>query len=149
MNIGALSTVKGDKTMTKEELKKWLPEITFWIEGGELYVYDPIDDIWDIKLAQTFRVDQIYVINDKHVEARKAFALDEPVEVQYRDNTWHEDIHPKWEWQQTFRPKPKVYEWQWHYIQHGICAFGITEHRTIDEAIEGHQKFEPSKRLRK
>ncbi|MCD6435991.1 MAG: hypothetical protein J7L15_06340, partial [Clostridiales bacterium] len=100
--------------MTRVNAKRWLPEITHWANGGELYVYDPFDGIWNVKLAQTFKTDQTYVIKDKHFEARKAFALGEEVEM-YCPSKWvgwvktHDNMLWNDDWE--YRPKPKSKEW--------------------------------------
>ena len=140
--------------MIREEVERLLPEISHWAKGGVLYWYNSDNKTWKIVEGWSldWYIDVPVVIEDEYFEARKAFALDEEIEV-YSDSTgfWVDCNKPLWDLNREYRPKPKepLYEWQWVYIRHGICTFGITEHRTIDEAIEGHQKFEPSKRIRK
>jgi len=98
--------------MTREQAKKWLPEITHWANGGNLwYWYDnkewvKIDNIYfetldDIKI----------VIEDKHFEARKAFALGEPIEISlFNDEPFERCENPIWNDIHKYRPKPK----QWY-----------------------------------
>ena len=139
--------------MTKEQLKKWLPEITHWVNGGDLYIYNPIDDTWNLKINKIFRVDQIYVIEDKHFEARKAFALDEDIESRYiGEDDWTLQLYPVWDLCTEYRPKPKepVYEYQWYDIPHLDEVYELSKEHWIEAEVSNASwiKFEPSKRIR-
>jgi len=88
--------------MTKEQAKKWEKEIAFWVNGGNLWGYSSDGDWFKYtKEGMVFGGD-IYVIEDKHFEARKAFALGEPIEVKC-------GVTPSWGSHCEYRPKPK--EW--------------------------------------
>ena len=140
--------------MTKEQLKKWLPEINHWINGGDLYAYGPIDDTWTLKIGDTFRTDQIYVIKDRHFEARKAFALGEKVESRYiGKDDWLLQLFPTWGPYLEYRPKPKepIYDYQFTYRVGDEWFISSGRWQGIKEAmhfIVGSDiaKFEPSKR---
>ncbi len=142
--------------MTREEARKLLPAITHFADGGDLYLYK--DNLW--KEQQSLFIDKMWaiqnIIKDKHFKARKAFALGEPVEVQYKDSTWHEDIHPKWEWQQDFRPKPKepVYDYHFTFRRGDEWFMSLGRWQRLEEAMhfitgKDMTRFEPSKRIRK
>ena len=141
--------------MTKKELKKWLPEINHFAKNGNLWYYSEVDKKWYqqtnlILISNTLKI--INIIEDRHFKIRKAFALGKKIETDVNNTgVWKVadkidyDIPPH-----HYRQKPKeIYEWQWLYPIFETSIFAITEHRTIDEATKGHQKFEPSKRLRK
>ncbi len=135
-----------EEVMNKEELKKWLPEINFWVNGGTLWIYDPIDDTWNKKLAQTFRTDQIYVINDQHLEARKAFALGNPIEnkcLSESNASFEGVINPSWTPDKVYRPKPKeVYEWQWVLITEGTNSYKPYIKYSLSEFYSNKKDFE-------
>jgi len=108
--------------MTQEQAKQWLPEITHWANGGTIYVYDKLDNTWNIVYEETWRLDQIYVIEDKNFEARKAFALGEPVEI-YNKTTglWSLETNPKWGTGYKHRPKPK--KWYDNIPEEGVLCW--------------------------
>jgi len=140
--------------MNKEQLKKWLPEITHWINGGDLYVYDPIDDTWNVKVGQTFRIDQIYVIKDRHFKLRKAYALGEEIEQTWDvGDGWQTVSSPVWDQKARYRTKPKkpVYDYQFTYRVGDKWLMSMGRWQGIKEAmhfIVGSDiaKFEPSKK---
>ena len=141
--------------MKREQVKELLPALTHFANGGNLWYWNQESKIW-VKQEQLWIGESVYtihnIIEDKHFKARKAYALGE--EIQYSANngkaTYIDTTLPTWDNLCVYRPKPKeVYEWQWLYPQHGLCNFAITQHKTMEEVLEGCHKFEPSKRLRK
>lgn len=96
--------------MKREQAKKWLPEIIHWANGGNLWTYD--EEWLEIKalMIDSLIASDIIVIEDKHFEARKAFALGKPIEIKCGVTTpWVKVYTPSWDKECDFRPKPK--EW--------------------------------------
>ena len=92
--------------MTREQIKKWLPEMTAYSEGKDILIYYYADNTWYEAETPSFNINSIYVINDKHVEARKAFTLGEPVEIRYRyDKEFQFVTNPIWNDDCEYRPK--------------------------------------------
>ena len=141
--------------MIKKEVKRLLPEINHWANGGVLYWYDSDDETWRVieNWSLDCLIDVPVVIEDKHLETRKAYALGE--EIQYSINngkaTYIDTTLPTWDNSCVYRPKPKepIYEWQWAYLKNG--EYLMSEHYTEEEVLENPEwtRFEPSKRLRK
>jgi len=95
--------------MNREQTKQWLPEIIAFAEGKTLWLYN--NKTWCIMKSLTFLIDSIIVIEDKHFEARKAFALGEPIECTCGITTSFKNcINPSWCDMCTYRPKSK----QWY-----------------------------------
>ena len=75
--------------MNKASAKRWLKEISFWAEGGELYYLDKVTKKWKMYgRAENLLFDAdedltAYVINDINFKARKAFAVDKKVIFKY------------------------------------------------------------------
>jgi len=70
--------------MTKEQTKELLPAITHFANGGNLWVYR--DKKWQKQynlLMDRTNMKICNIIEDRHFEARKAFALGEEIENQY------------------------------------------------------------------
>ena len=90
--------------MTREEIKRWLPEMIAFSEGKELLLLD--NDEWlPIRYPQ-FSIDGVYVINDKHVESRKAFALGKPILVtSAKKHNWVSEPNPTWEDNHFYKPE--------------------------------------------
>ena len=95
--------------MTREECKELLPIIEHFAHGGNIWQYSTAHNKW-------YKQNYIYpddisrptVIEDKHFETRKAYALGE--EVQVRQGNDFSDIRvPLWEQREgsEYRPKPK------------------------------------------
>ena len=107
--------------MNREQIKKWLPEMTAYSEGKDiLYMSNNLQ--WEEIEYPNFNADIIYVINDKHVEARKAFALGEPIEVSYDDGkTWYQKWKPNWNNGLISRPKKK--EWFDNIPEEGVLCW--------------------------
>jgi len=143
--------------MNREQAKKWLPEIAHWANGGDLW--GCVDNEWYIiEAANMSFTNKIYVIEDKHFEARKAFALGEPIEQQSRSFTWFDNSSPDWSGDKY---RPKIKEWHdnipkegvlcWVWDSDGNEKFGakiVTSHRskwqfrfqTIDNSGWKHAK---------
>ena len=84
--------------MNREQAKKWCKEITHWGNGGKLWYY--MDKKWHIYKGTLFMLyhKDHYIIDDKHFEARKHFALDGKVGIKVdgdivdiADPTWVAD----------------------------------------------------------
>lgn len=98
--------------MTKQDIKQWLPEITHWANGGNLWRY--INRTWCLFDSVELHISNLTcfptVIEDKHFEARKAFALGEPIKWAYNDSDeWYSAEKPSWSMSSKYRPKKK--EW--------------------------------------
>ena len=109
--------------MTKEQAKKWLPEIHHWANGGSLWGYTKEEKEWfkyhDSELS--FERD-IYIIEDKHFEARKAFALGEPIEIKCGVTIdWQKCTIPSWNTECKYRPKYK--HWYENIPKEGILCW--------------------------
>jgi len=93
--------------MIREQAKKWLPEITHWANGGNLWWNDGAKWLKFNGKVHTF-TGEIYIIEDKHFEARKAFALGESIEVKCGITTpFKHCVKPSWNSTCEYRPKPK------------------------------------------
>ena len=104
--------------MNKEVIKKYFKEFTHWVNGGEVY-YTSIhwtDDTWyKINPTENDSIWEddflLYVIKDKHFEARKAHALGEEIEHRNRKSAltleWTICKNPLWYEFAEYRPKPK------------------------------------------
>ena len=90
--------------------------------SGNLWWYYEIDKKW-IKqnkiLLEIHKTNNI--IEDKYFELRKAFALDEIIQLQMQKGHWVDcDEEPSWCFSiEDYRIKPKepVYEWQYTYMK--------------------------------
>jgi len=91
--------------MTREQASKWIKEIEAFADGGEILWYHSKHKEWYIHTEPTWSMDILYVINDKHVEARKAFALGEHIEIR-GFNTWELCCNPTWMDTCEYRPEP-------------------------------------------
>jgi len=120
--------------MTRERAKTLLPEIIHWANGGNLWKYVESTKTWVMhdceekdELLFKSTTKSHYVIEDKHFEARKAFALGEDVErrKKYQDDTvgrWVGDASPSWNTNSyEYRPKPK--EWYNNIPKEGILCW--------------------------
>jgi len=105
--------------MNRKQAEKWLSEITHYINGGNLWRYN--SGRWQMMEAPSFTTYQ-YIIEDKHFEARKAFALGEPIEVDIEIGTGFLVTHnPTWDDLFKYRPKPK--EWYNNIPKEGILCW--------------------------
>ena len=96
----------------------------------------------------------IYVIDDKHIEARKAFALGEEIEFNQCE-TWITTGNPTWK-ADEYRPKPKepIYDYHFTFRRGDKWHISIGRWQGVKEAMhfitgEDITRFEPSKRLKK
>jgi len=139
--------------MTKEQAKELLPAITHFANGGEL-VSCRTDKEWFEQSQVYINTEHLHcsnIIQDKHFEARRAYALGEEVQTRhFGTDKWVACKMPAFLRTTQYRPKPKeVYEWQWAYIEYE--DYVMSEYHTEEETSEDHDwfKFEPSKRIRK
>ena len=152
--------------MIREEVKRLLPEINHWANGGVLYWYDSDDKTWRVikNWSLDCLIDVPIVIEDKHLEARKAFALGEEIEcknklvscigqIPEQYGTWHTPaIGDMWKDTAKYRPKPKepIYEWQWIHKLSDEYGYKMTKEWMTETTVNPTWiKFEPSKRLKK
>jgi len=136
--------------MNREQAKELLPAITHFSNGGELW-YMSDNGVWKLqeRLICFDLGNKRNIINDKHFEARKAYALGEEIESNHANFGWIKTTVPTWECDR-YRPKPKeVYEWQW-YKDEGDGEYYLSGFNTEEEVTDmDWSKFEPSERLRK
>jgi len=91
--------------MTREQAKKWIKEITAFANGEAILAYSEAIGWGEVK-EPLWNIKELYVINDKHVEARKAYAMGEKIEC-LDDGRWV-DVHiPSWLHNCEYRAKPK------------------------------------------
>ena len=102
--------------MTRERLNKLLPALNFWAAGGDLWWYNG-DEWYKYAIDEELFVDTIksetdYIIGDKHLLARQAYALGKPVEFKDSNNIWTRcEVKPFWKDTVSYRPaKPQWYE---------------------------------------
>ena len=140
--------------MTREEAKELHEAFNHFANGGDLWFYNPDINRWykQDNLYDKARPDICNVIEDKHFEARKAFALGEEIEYKREHfDRWHIIKDASWNDKIQYRPKLKeVYEWQWACRERG--NYSLTDYYTEKQALDycsGCMKFEPSKRIRK
>ena len=111
--------------MTIEQAKKYLPEIHHWVNGGSMWGYTKEEKEW-------FKYDNselsferdIYVIEDKYFEARKAFALGEPIEIKFKCGVtiaWQKCTIPSWNSVCEYRPKYKP--WYENIPKEGVLCW--------------------------
>ena len=107
--------------MTRERAKELLPAIEWWANGGDLWFYDTSVKKWynyeDVHKDVYFESEDptAYVVGDKHLEARKAYALGKPIEWRHinSNDNWKPvtDNIALWYAGSEYRPaKPKWYE---------------------------------------
>ena len=82
--------------MTRTGYQKWEIEIKAWAEGTEVYFYDDMSNNWVNIKDPDWLEHSIYVIKDKHFEARKAFALGKPIECRSKSTEWGQVMIPAW-----------------------------------------------------
>ncbi len=138
--------------MNKKETKKLLPAITHFADGGNLWRYNNRLKKWESQTTVEQLNKESNIIEDKHFEARKAFALGEPVEVNltlHGITPWASVEFPLWDDTHNYRPKPKepVYEWQWVYKINK--TYHLTDIFYTEEEANDWSKFEPSRRIKK
>jgi len=92
--------------MTRVRAKKWIEEIKAFANGADILCYTRSSKAWDTVKYPYWEVDAIYVIGDKHVEARKAFALGQKIELRTQAG-WYDIAKPTWDTDDIYRPKPK------------------------------------------
>ena len=144
--------------MTIEKAKELLPAIKHFIDGGNLWWYYYAYNEWYKQRNIFFANYPCNIIEDKHFEARKAYALCKEIEQRvYGNKEWHTIRNPIWNNSDTYRPKLKnkepVFEWQ--YIvkcsKHSKL-YDTTKYYTEEEIKKCNfyfaEKYAPSKRER-
>jgi len=155
--------------MTVKELKILYPATTHMVNGGNLWYYSAVDKKWYVQtnfiMPKERGTIEIYnIIEDKHFEARKAYALGKEIEVLNgltSSRTWAIVHGPAWEDNSVYRevstgkkskkPKP-VHEWLWYYessTTDGGFRLGTTYYTKDEVTNHAFKKFKPSKRIRK
>ena len=107
--------------MTRTKAKELLPAITHFAKGGDLWWCDTEEPLspnsWKKQII--FGCNNEYkimnIIEDKHLEARKAYALGKDIETSTFGESWEVVTDESALWTaKYYRPKPKeVYECQW------------------------------------
>ncbi len=136
--------------MNRKQAKELLPAIKHFANGGNLWRYNNRLEEWESQTIIEPLNKESNIIEDKHFEARKAFALGEEIELFKEVRGWYKCDNPSWIQSVKYRPKPKeVYEWQRLYKK-DKGRYGITDEffSEVDEGLDW-TKFEPSKRIRK
>ena len=106
--------------MNREQIKKWLPEITAYSEGKNIWQYD--GEVWVLREHPAFILRKEYVIEDKHFKARKAHALGEPIE--FIDNSGiPQTVDSNIAWSQDVVYRPKKKEWYEDIPKEGILCW--------------------------
>ncbi len=100
--------------MRREQVKKSIQEIEFWANGGNLWKYSKRAKQWVLWLGDIYDFMQAgkesFVMEDDHFEARKAFALGDPIEVSIQGSDFISTSCPNWNGvNNTFRPR-KCYD---------------------------------------
>ena len=137
--------------MTRLQCEELLPAIKHFAEGGSLWADEELG--WSKQKEVYFNEYMVEnIIEDKHFEARKAFALGGEVECRYKNtnNPWVMDIRPTWKSDFEYRPKSKepVYEWQWLFkVNESRYALAGDFYSEVAAEL-GWIKFEPSKRVK-
>ena len=96
--------------MTHKKAKELLPALAHFANGGKLWVWCHPFEKWEVQTSiyinDTYPVRNI--IEDKHFEARKAFALGEEIQAKKElSKEWRESLNPQWSTYYSYRPKPK------------------------------------------
>jgi hypothetical protein len=99
--------------MNRSRAKELLPAIEYWANGGNVWWYNKQGCVWRLHLGEmsfTSAATTMYVIEDKHFEARKAYALGEEIECRHTCNApWFTMVGtPLWFDTYDYQPKPKV-----------------------------------------
>jgi len=141
--------------MTKNQAIELLPAIKHFAEGGNLYYYSMVDRKWyaqDVVIISGGASELCNVIEDKHFEGRKSFALGEKVEARRLDiegQTFYDAITPTWDNKYEYRPKPKdIHEWYCMTKLHDGSYTGIGYFTARDIELRNMFRYEPSKRIK-
>ena len=139
--------------MKRKEAKELLPVITHFTNGGNLWCC--IRGVWQQQIEILINpVFPANIIEDRHFEARKAYALGKKIEIKAYNNKWRECNHPTFTDLCKYRPKQQepVFEWQWidfngEEKQYQISHIFMTEEEA--ENADWYIKLSISKRKRK
>ena len=140
--------------MNRKQAKELLPALTHFANGGNLWYRLNAINEW-YKQEVLYITDTKYIqniIEDKHFESRKAFALGEEIETRYPEGEWYIALTPWFDNFKEYRPKPKepTYEWQYNSYNKMSESWTLTEKFFPDEPnCNRWIKFEPSKRIKK
>jgi len=107
--------------MTREQAKKWIHEITAFANGAAILTHDKLVGWWEVD-EPLWKMEELYVINDKHVEAREAYAMGEEIEYKGSDCKWVTTIAPIWLDSAEYRVKSK-----WIYKQGEIIEVKLED----------------------
>jgi len=105
--------------MTREQAKKWMAEISAFARGSDILLYNTDLEEWTVNHTPQWRIDRLYIINDKHVEVREAYAMGEDIEY-LDDGRWTYIREPNWIDSTEYRVKPKWIPKQGEIIQVSI-----------------------------
>jgi len=109
--------------MTRERAKELLEVIEWWLNGGNLWycnhygIWIKIDDNYDLEFSND---SLYYVIEDKHFESRKAYALRKPIEYRLENSNtaWNLLKCENELWLQFY--EYRVYRPKWYEIEKNI-----------------------------
>jgi len=139
--------------MTQQKAKELLSVITHFANDGDLWFYHHRKKDW-VKQSAIFEQNQCRtenIIEDKHFESRKAFALGEMIEIRGLSLTyWTNCIHPTFMDECEYRPKPKEPEYEWQWVVKDKEEFYVMTkcYHSKEDAPDHWIKFEPSKRIK-
>ncbi len=126
--------------MTRKYIKRWLPEITHWANGGTLWYYSKASAKWVLATGPINWInDEIYVIEDEHFEARKAFALGEAIQGR-KNSHWYRMESPTWDEDYMYRVEivyPKFFKEKSSGI---IVKFSSLTSGVVVEGVDSPQK---------
>ena len=145
--------------MNRKQARELLPAIQHFAKGENLWAYDGKRWFKQTSIYLTHGYKTSNIIEDRHFEARKHFALGGKIQVLDADGEWSDIVTETCVFCKDceYRPKPKepVYEWQWWYFIPDLNRFQLSIDFYTEEEDKSRipstswTKFEPSKRVRK
>ena len=132
--------------MTRERAKELLPAIKHWSEGNALWYYRKSVQNWYSYTTEKLSFEDIlktdYIIEDKHFEARKAYALSKPLEYRRFGTTEWKPVtnNPQWLSSYEYREaKPK-----WYELKENIGkAIMVREHDDQEWFVHSFKSYDP------
>jgi len=108
--------------VNKKSIKKWLSEIIAFANDKNIWVWNTAYKKWEQTNLPSFSNNLIYVIEDQHFKARKAFAEGKLIEylVPQRQG-WTPTTTPHW--QEGFKYRPKSNQWYNNIPEKGILCW--------------------------
>ena len=138
--------------MTKEQFTEHWEMMKAFKDGTEILRYYDKEEEWEAVEHPRFMVGRLYVINDKHVKERQAFALGKRIECRQMFQDWLPIENPTFSQSICYRvaEEEPTYYYKWEKLGDRcivVSAF-ITDEYAKDENFEeeGYRKIESSKR---